>query len=302
MRRGHFILIFFCLFVIMEWNYKTEKIVYEHAAEQKQRVEQAMKTAIDASADKLASVQGGQTKQTLEAFSEYFFRVFAMGMGWLEEPERWEELYFYVPALVVTQTEGFYIYSLQEVKLADGSAEWAGVWTECIPYLYIEGDLETQYFLDSEIENMQKKQSAIVRSLEEHITRVLYTQNEIAKQQGMTVCFRIPSFFDTFKASMEFPSVMAIYQGWPVSVDNKLLYHNCALSAAFLKEQLYVLVELSNRLEQPYAVMHQKKCEVIGKYGMVLEEYYTMEEALTCYGTYACPECMGKQSMVAPLS
>lgn len=296
MQRQHFMLLFLCLFLLMEWKYQTEQVLFEQATEQKNKVEQAMTVAMDASSELLADVQDSQTEQTLEAFSEYFFRALALCMG-MEEAEKMDELFFYVPILVVTQTEGFYLYSMQELRKSDGSMEYVRGWSECIPYVYLNGESEQRYFLDDIAKGeIEKKHEAIVTSLEEHITRGLNTFNLIAKQQGSAIHFQTPTFFDTFNSALKYPAVIAVFQGWPFSVKGQKLYQNSMLSAAFLKQRSYVCVEIPDSLEQPYVVMHRKDCDKIGEFGVLVEGYYTEEEAVKQYGAFECPNCMGEDN------
>ena len=321
------------IYLILEVPIIVEKQIYEKVLQEKQTLDNALVCATDSETNALRFVYGGETKTKLEITSEHFFQALSLFLNY-----EMEMTSLCVPVFVVADVEGFYVSYLKESKNEQGESIVKRVWSECIPYVYSDNAYIYRIFLDDtiyaihrrnhnvietsfhEVKNQvelyelfeegnlfvseeayqEKKRSAIITSLESTMTQILNTNNQIMEQYGIHTYFHVPTFFDTYEPTVS-PSVIAVFQGWPISINGKMVYSNCAVSASFLKEKQKYIVEIPNSLEQPFAVFHQPSCKKIGMYGKVLNQTYYLEDAIKQYGAYACPICFSSLDGVAIL-
>ena len=102
----------------------------------------------------------------------------------------------------------------------------------------------------------------------------------------------MPNFLQTFTPAMEHPSILAVFQGWPLSADGTLLYQNCANASAYIKKEQKYLLELpSHTGNSVFSVFHKESCSYVGTYGLLQSFEVTKREAVSVYGAYACPHC-----------
>lgn len=339
MRKEHMVVIFGLLFLALFVGAFADKTIYERMFDEKQEVDYALQVAADAAAEQLArTYQNVDVTDYLISASDEFFKSLVAGFSLYEKPDEQEELYYYVPALLVTVTDGFYVNYLSEVDI-DGAVGVKRVWTECQPYSYSDDYFVYRFFLDDRIiiyekltgDSIDKKVSEVfddpamlsalskgnVFTSEENyklykksvisdciatvIERMVNEHSRIAGQYGYNVLYTVPDFFSYYTPSQSFPSFVAVFQGYPLSWANKTLYNNVSSSAAHISLAKRYVVEVSNSLEQPYSVYHKEGCLHIGSYGKVLSGMYEENEVIREYGAYACGKCFSEDEGVSVL-
>ena len=204
------------------------------------------------------------------------------------------------------------------------------IWSECQPYYYEDTAFVYRFGLDDSVYTIEKetgvvrhtsykevmadiilqtyystgtlftteqsyreiKLYAIRTSIEESLSEILASHNEIAGQYGLNVWFSTAEFFQSFTPAMDNPSMIAVFQGWPLSADGTLMYQNCANASAYIKkEQRYVLELPSHTGNSMFLVFHKESCSYAGTYGCLQSFEVTKKEAVSVYGAYACPHC-----------
>lgn len=339
MRRGHFIILFAILFVGLLGKTLLTRVSYKNALEKKGEVDYALQMASDAAAEQLAmAYQSANIEDYLDSASVAFFRALTAGLGLYDAVEAKDELTYYVPAFLVSTTDGFYINYLSET-LQDEVAVLERNWTECQPYLYSDDYFVYRFFLDDRIIVYEKnsgvyikstfekimsspgtlttlssgkvfqseesyyeyKRYAIGESIGSALKRTVVEHGTIAGQKGINAVYGVPAFFDSFSPAQEYPSFVAIFQGYPLMDYGRAIYNNAAASASYITVVPRFVVEKPNRLEQPFAVFHKENCSKIGNYGTVLQELFSLDDAVGKYGAYACPTCFSEDEGVSIL-
>lgn len=340
MRRGHLILIFVFLFVLLALSTFEREWQYNMAEQQKAKIDKALLFASDTAAEQLVEYYTDtNTQNRLDNAGSEFFRALAAGMAIYDDKEEEDALYFYVPLLIATDTEGFYINTLKE-KMQDGAKTLVREWTECQPYFYEDEYFVYRFFLDDVVYIIRKtdpsdvvvstyeevvanaslmsqlgssivfrsradytevKRAAIAQCIERASGRAMNEHNYIAGQYGISMYYSVPSFLEGYTPAMEYPSFLAVFQGYPLSVRYNIIYNNCSTSAAFITRKNTYVVEISNSMSQPFSVFHRDGCFGIGTYGLVLDNKLTEEDAVSIYGAYACPDCFTEADGAATL-
>ena len=332
-------MIFGLLFLALFIGAFADKLIYEDAFATKKEADYALQIATDAAAEHLArAYQNTDMADYLEGASEEFFRSLAAGFSLYEDEDEKEGLYYYVPILVVTTSEGFYVNYLAEVDI-DGAVGVKRVWTECQPYNYNDKNFVYRFFLDdrimiyekltgdlvdttkadvfaspamlnslstgkvflSEDNYAQYKRATISNSVATMVERVVNEHSRIAGQFGYNVLYSVPDFFNDFSPSQTYPSFVAVFQGYPVSWNKEVIYNNVSSSAAHITLAQRFVVEISNSLERPFSVYHKPGCVHIGLYGKVLDGLFEEKEAIRTYGAYACGKCFEENEGVSLL-
>ena len=329
MRKSHCILLFSIIFLFVWSSIFVKQKSYEMAMDTKVRLDDALLTSINCAAIALSEAYAAKGESALQIASDAFFQSLYICLGTEGDKTKEQELNLYVPAMVLVDIEGFYICFLEQVSAEDGTV-LQHVWSECQPYYYEDSAFLYRFGLDDTVYTVEKatgmilhtsyeevmtdtmlqtyysagtlfdtveayrerKLYAIRTSMEESLSEILVSHNRIAGQYGLEVWFSIPEFFQSFTPAMDNPSMVAVFQGWPLSADGTLLYQNCANASAYIqKEQQYLLELPSHTGNSTFSVFHKKSCSYIGTYGMIQNFEVTKKEAVSVYGAYACPHC-----------
>lgn len=340
MRRGHLIVIFSIFLFLMLLNIMTNQSFYDVATEQKRFIDDALLFSADAAAEQVALDYGNEnTYDYLVSAEDAFFRALKTSLGTKIEYDDDDILNIYVPLLVLVDTDGFYLNYLMEGTV-DGAKSLERGWTECQPYVYSDEHYVYRFFLNDDIYIMRKsdpadvikttyteainnpslmtqlsgsvvfasadnfqavKRATIAECIERGASRVINEHNFIASQYGVNVYYSVPSFFESYTPALEYPSFLAVFQGYPLSERAGLYYNNCTSSAAYITKAVTYTLELSNSITQPFTLFHKTGCSYIGASGMVQDIKVSEEVAVKQYGAYACPHCFTEADGVAIL-
>jgi len=340
MGRGHLIIIFVFLFVLLALGTVEKTWQYDRAAEQKEKIDEALMFASDVAAEQIAiHYENSNNDNFLKSAETEFFRALSAGLGIFDDFDEMETIDFYVPLLILTDTEGFYMNFLQRVP-RDGEMVLERIWSECQPYYYADEEFIYRFYLNDEVYIIRKsnptdvvkstyqdivanaslmsqlsssvvfrskedfdetKRAAMAQSLERAAGKVMNEHNYIAGQYGIAMYYSVPSFFDDYTPALEYPSFLAVFQGYPLSLRYNIIYNNCTTSAAYITRVTMYTVELSNSASQPFSVYHKNGCPSVGSYGKVLPNKYSKQKAVSVYGAYACPDCFTDDDGVAIL-
>ena len=340
MQRSHLVFFFVLLFVLLCLSTVEKEWQYSLAEQKKEQIDEALVLSSDMAAEQLvSSYSEGNMSSLLVNAEKEFFRSLSVSLGVLGEAEEEEALYFFVPLLLVTDTEGFYINTLKESE-QNGAKILAREWTECQPYYYSDDNFIYRFFLDdgiciirkdspddviittykdavsnaslmaqmstsrvfrSENDFKEVKRAAIAQCIERAAGRALADHNYIAGQHNISLFYSVPSFLENYTPAMDYSSLLAVFQGYPLSARYNIIYNNCSTSAAYITKRATYVVEVSDSMSQPYSVFHRDGCTYIDTYGKVLERKVSENEAVVRYGAYACPHCFSETDGVAIL-
>ena len=329
MRKSHFILLFAIIFLFVWSSLFVKQKSYEMAMDTKLRLDDALLTSVNSAAITLAEAYAAKGQSALKLASDAFFQSLYVCVGTEGDKTKEQELNLYIPAMITVDMDGFYICFLEQIRSADGTV-LQHVWSECQPYYYedeaflyrfslddalytVEKEtgmvlhtsyeevmndimLKTYYsagdLFDTEESYKERKLYAIRTSIEESLSEILVSHNRIAGQYGLDIWFTMPGFFQNFTPAMENPSMIAVFQGWPLSTDGTLLYNNCANASSYIKKEQRYLLELPAQTgNEPFAVFHKENCSYAGTYGVLQSFEVIQGDAISMYGAYACPHC-----------
>lgn len=332
-------IIFTILFMVLLVSAIGGKTAYKKAVAEKKNIDYALQMSVDSAAEQLAAAyQNTNLSDYLISASNEFFNSLAAGLNLYEDEDERIGLSFFTPALLVTCNDGFYVNYLAEVK-QDGATVFERVWTECQPYTYSDNYFIYRFFLDDRVIIYEKedgaktdgtvaevfnddrlmsvlsdgnvfisqdgyneyKKAAIAESIAVVLERMVNGHSRIAGQMGISMVYGVPDFLASYTPAQEYPSFIAVFQGYPLTADSKIIYNGVSTSAAYISTVRRYTVELSVGPAQPFSVYHKDGCVRIGTYGSVLTDRFTSKQAITLYGCYACPDCFDENDGLAIL-
>ena len=324
MRRGHLIIIFVTIFMGVLSVLGVRQYKYKLVREERVRLEEALTKASDVAVNCLADGLLTDTTDTLSKVSTAFFTALSENLYWYPDEERSMETSLYVPLLVVTAPDGFYLCLLERTVSSTEGSILARRWTECYPYTYQDSDYIYRLYLDGRVRTVSKEdgtiintsykevkssvamevyykdskvflseesfkavqRSAVASSIEERVSVALAEETYIAGLRGINVSYTCPEFLSVLDDDMQ-GSFLAIYQGMP-SVVGDSYYFSGVRTAAFLKKKDLYYVE-EPKEGRYYSLAHRKGCMSID-----MEVIGPMERdmAVETYGAYGCPDCL----------
>lgn len=332
MKRGHFVLIlciffFACLSMVVINQYRLRKAMTE-----REELEDAFIQAADVAAESMANGMSVSLEETLTAASDSFFSALSMNLFLYEDEGKSLEQEFYVPLLVATDVDGFYMCILEMVSTVEGSL-LKRRWTECLPYtyedarfvyrLYMNGRVDTfrkadgeiiqtsysavqsstsllAYYADSLVfaggaENYKAvRRSAVASSIERNVSRALATQSYLAGNMDINISYTCPSFASVLREDIE-NMFIAIYQGFP-SVFGTGYEYAGVKAASFIREKsMYYVNEPQGSAY--YRLAHKEECAKVTSNSMGPME---QRKAIVDYGCYGCPDCIGERGGFMP--
>jgi hypothetical protein len=141
MRLYHFVLVFVIIAVSIIVFLDIKKNELNTVIDNREQIERNLDTAIDDAATKLVEVDvNNNLVINKEAAINSFFISLDSTFGILSDKESQEKLNLYVPVLIVTIEDGFYVFYSDEYRGADGSTYIAKRWSEKFPYYYEDED------------------------------------------------------------------------------------------------------------------------------------------------------------------
>lgn len=193
-----------------------------------------------------------------------FLHTMYINMDIEDDPIAQDALQWYIPALVVMDYDGYYIYAMGEYKDSDGTNIRKSLWTAKKPYTYsdisgnsihftldhvveafdsgtgkwLEGRQEEirdrttiPLLLDNELFE-QVRRSTIVNMIQDDLAYYIQQHNEIATRYGISYVFTLPTISqEEWNNTVNDIGLMAFVQGIPVG-DH--YYNNYALGGGRL--------------------------------------------------------------------
>ena len=247
------------------------------------------------------------------AVNQYYESLFA-NFGVIGNEQGENRLKGYIPLILVTDTDGFYI-NYSDTYETNGEVLLGQKWTEKMPYAYQDKSLIYKFTLgtyltiydtsakviyegeyrdlkpqlpDSLLANQETfdtiRRNAIIGAIEKCMNYYINQHNRIAEQFGITYQFWLPQIDKTdWYRTIDDISMLVIFQGYPYQAAGRETYNRYSLAGARItKSRIYYITE-GNGIKN----YHRGDCQPVNTSGLA---YYTKEEC-ALEGAYTCPEC-----------
>ncbi|MCM3039225.1 hypothetical protein M3201_05870 [Paenibacillus motobuensis] len=189
-----------------------------------------------------------------------------INFGIVDDPLAQAAFMKYIPAIVVIDYDGYWIYALDEFSSANGEPRLEHRWHPKKPYVYTDGNGNSVAFtLDSYIRVIssttgeevrglledlapatavpllqnaevfdQVRRSTIVHQIEEDLQQVIAVHNEFTARLGFTYTFTLPTIpQEEWNNTLDDVGIIAFLQGIPVG---NHYYNNFALGGGRLRK------------------------------------------------------------------
>ncbi|MEK3823828.1 hypothetical protein [Paenibacillus sp. FSL K6-1558] len=247
-----FILIFFPLFYILSFHTQDA----QEANELAYRYKTALQTAVmDAGAvmhqnEKQHAEAGYDSAKFVKADKELalttFTQTMALNMGIQDDKEAIQHMFNYIPAIVVLDYDGYYIFAKETEMTGELENSYRHVWSPKKPYTYSDSDGNSINFTlegyvyaydagaEKWIEGFQQelasnstipllqdsttfeqvRRSRIVTRIQEELADVINRHNEFARRNGVAYLFTMPLVSqEDWYNSINDTGIMAFIQG-----------------------------------------------------------------------------------------
>ena len=314
MRRGHFAMFFGIAFFMCLMTTVLRQFQFELSSKEKERTDTAVLFAADTAANELLG-SGMNLSSMLGSAADRFFCSLAVSTN-----KDVEELMVYVPLLLVTCDDGFYlnILTLDKNMLSRR-------WTECLSYAYEDDEFLYRLCLNGEITSRKKDtgeivhtsyhavqsdsylmsyyrtsrlfasedvyqsilQAAVTASIEREMALAMEEESYLVGSIGYGISYTAPSFLAILPENYG-RTFAAVYQGFP-GVYGVGFSYNGVTAASYTVARNEYLVALPQSTGVYYAVAHHEGCtHLTGSEAGPVDK----DTAIRTYGAYACPDCV----------
>lgn len=258
-----------------------------------------------------------------DAAVENFFDSAYAALGIMDSPSAQDWLDIYMPVILLTDTDGFYIRHCYEAPAADGGILTLSGWSEKYTYaaqgqsggyvlsftisdvvqildvknntamegdyhdlLQMEPELLTEFpFLAGEEVFLTKKHLCMSDAITERMEYYLNEHNRIANDYGIKYHFYLPTITDyDFERAIDGISMMVVFQGYPYP-SGRGYFNMVAVGGARLTKQPYYYISPVNGR----TVYHRADCPLIAD--SAKEKPYDSARACADVGAYPCNLC-----------
>lgn len=285
-------------------------------AQKKVEYNQSLDAAVDDAVRSLVEIDS-KRELYLNKISglERFYGSLYANFGVMDSPDRQEQLRAYIPVILVTFQDGYYIlYS--EIVTIEGERKVVQKWTEKLPYSYeedgqiyiftlsnylrlydkntnelIEGtnqDLKSlcpNTFLENDEEFDQKRRFVITEKIESSMRYYINRHNRIAEHYGITYEFTLPAIeSNDWNRTIDDISMLVIFQGYPYGYGTYDIYNRYAFGAARIRKQDAYYIANTIEGKRYY---HKWNCTEVKD----TQYAYFSKKECALEGAYACEIC-----------
>lgn len=246
-----------------------------------------------------------------ENAAEQFFTSLSSGFGILGNKSKEETLQLYIPVILITDIDGFYIYYSEKItgKEVFLKKNWSEKYFfsfeegEYIYYFtfgtgikifdkatgivyegnYKEIDLPTAALLQDYERYELTRRNTIMNKVQEKILYYINNHNRIAQEYGIQYHFWLPEIdTDDWYRTIDDIGMMVIFQGYPYGKSYETFNRYSFSVARIRKSNQYYIIEKSN-----IKSYHKEGCKEINQKDIV---FYSPEEC-ALQGAFPCVEC-----------
>lgn len=281
MKQGHFAILFLILYITCFLFLLIEQSRYDNVQKEKRKIEDALADAVECTGKVLIASVNASSETRKRIVENTFSEALYLSLGMLNTSVEKLLLELYLPMLVLVEEDGAFFYYLQEEQ-RDGVVELQRCWTEKIEFTCFEECTE------------EARRRIISATIEKTASEIISKHNYIAMQYGISYSFSTPDFFRNATSEMEYPVLLAVFQGWPLSPGEDIFYANCLDSGMFIQEKERYVIEIPRNLKNSKRVFHKTFCSELKKAEAFFVEEVTEHTAIYEYGAFPCDLCCPK--------
>ncbi len=289
----------------------------EAVAEKTNAYNTALDNAVDDGCFYLVEADSSRNLYTnKEKAVEQFFSSLYANFGVMGQPFQEEQLKRYIPVILVTDRDGFYIY-YTAVILQGGEKNLEKRWSEKLYYVYEDDRYIIKFTLGNEIKLFEKesmevfegdyrdvrtltecnylkneevfetiRRKTITQSISKNMNLFINYYNNIASDFGITYEFWLPEIDRTdWDRTIDDVSLFVLFQGYPYSAAALDTYNRYAFGGARItKSKIYYITEHFGK-----KYYHREDCEEVATDKGI--PYYTKEECAK-ERAFPCNKCI----------
>jgi hypothetical protein len=307
-----FILIASCFIVLLDRKMDNIQVISNKQVMYKQ----ALDNAVDDAVVSLVEVDSARNLElNRDSCLQNFYQSLYAGFGILTDNRLQEELKRYIPVILLTDEDGFYI-NYHEVFQTEEDFQSIQQWTEKRPYSYEDDKRIYSFFLgekkdyirvydkgtkermEGTIEDVQNfygetffdgnldliRRNSIIDSIEMQMIYYINKYNTIARKNGITYHFYLPKIEDDdWNRTIDDISLFVLFQGYPYGTPLLGYFNRYAYGGARIKKADIYFMEENNGV----LYYHRGNC-ILLKIKTVA--FSTKKECALC-GARPCAEC-----------
>lgn len=237
---------------------------------------------------------------------QVFMQTLYLNLDIEDDPAAQEALKLYVPAVVIVDYDGYYVYAADDYVDSQGMQRSEYLWSAKKPYAYSDSSGNSIHFtLDQRIEAFdigsrqwiqglraeaaaqssipllhnselfeQVRRATIVNSIQDDLAYMINRHNEVAARNGISYTFTLPSIpEEEWNNSIQDIGVMAFIQGIPVG-DQYINDYALGGGRLVRTPDIYAAVDDVTGIKYYY----RESCAAVYNY-RVEEIYYSAKEA-----------------------
>lgn len=319
LKNYHLAVIFVCFSVtlLVLLNIQSENIikVQQMQTEYNKKIDKAVDDAVDSIVEQ---ENGTSIFINREVCLTSFFESLYAGFGILHDKEQQERLKHYIPVLLVTDMDGYYLYRTELILDEDGHQKEISHWTEKKPYTYAKGNYiynftltdymkiydiksgellegkrkELSYYfkenriLEEDAYFNRIRRNCIIQSISKDMEIAVNQHNRIASNYGITYNFQLPEIDkDTWYQTVDDISLLVVFQGYPYGTV-KGYYNRYAFGGAKIYKLDYYYITKENGV----LYYHKENCSKVSSHAFAFPYDSRKECAKT--GARPCEDCM----------
>ena len=303
-------IIFFIIFLCIMVRVDVKEKVLVALTNQKIQIDNQLDNAVDDAMSVLVEFDSkNNTKINHKKSVDMFYKSLEANFGVLDDKTKRELLKVYVPVILITTNDGFYInYN----RLDNGVL--VNTWTEKFPYIKKE-DKVYRFYAGEERENIsivenkttqkgkwdelgleypermrkdfdQYRRDVIIDCITEKMQYYMDQNNYIAKNYGIAYTFRLPNIEkDDWKRTIDDISFMVLFQGYQYGTYSTMRYNRYTVAGARThKEDMYYIQYDQSSGRNLY---HRYNCDKVTDFS---QGFFTKRQCAV-EGAFACPHC-----------
>lgn len=246
-----------------------------------------------------------------ENATEQFFASLSSGFGILGNKSKEDKLQLYIPVILITDTDGFYIYYSE--KITGKEAFLKKNWSEKYFFSFEEGDYIYYFTFGTGIKVFDKtkgivyegnygeidlptaallrdderyeliRRNTIINKIQEKMLYYINNHNRIAQEYGIQYHFWLPEVdTDDWYRTIDDIGMLVIFQGYPYRKSYETFNRYSFSAARMRKSNRYYIIE-----KDDLKSYHKEGCKEINQEDIV---FYSPEEC-ALQGAFPCVGC-----------
>lgn len=297
MKMSHFVLIFLCIFLVFWMPRLIENVFLSETAKKQIEYNNAVDNAVDDALDAAGVEQDSDELIFInkEDAADAFFQSLSDGVGIADNPESKEKLKLYVPVMLFTEKDGYYLYYADTYRASDQSSRISRRWSEKRKYVYADaennlivqftlGDIvyiynkSTKQHIDGHYKDIADllpdvdylhdaasfdamRRACIIGQIKKDMNNAVNAHNSIASRYGIVYQFELPEIKKSdWNRTIDDTGLMVLFQGYPVRGVEGVYYNQYAVGSSRIKKRkmFYITKDADGTL-----YYHRENCSAV---------------------------------------